>query len=294
MILVTGATGTIGSAVIRRLAERGAPARSMVRDLSRASGPAVLGDFERPDTLRAAAEGAEAVLLVTPFGAGLAEHDRAMVRAAEAAGVRRIVKISAIGAEDTGDLMDVRTMHAAGELAVTSSALTWTILRPSMFATNALGWAEGIRAGLPVQNMTGKGRQGIIDPGDIADVAVEALTSAGHGGRIYTLTGPHLLSTADQVELIGKAAGRAATTVDVPPAQARAQLLEMGADPVFVEVAMTGWGFVAGGGNEIVTTDVSDVLGRPATSFAAWAETNAAAFTGQPGSSADPGGKSAG
>jgi uncharacterized protein YbjT (DUF2867 family) len=279
MILVTGATGTIGSAVIRRLAERGVPARSMVRDLSRASGPAVLGDFERPDTLRAAAEGAEAVLLVTVFGTGLAEHDRAMVRAAEAAGVRRIVKISAIDAQDTGDPADVRSIHAAGELAVTSSALTWTILRPSTFATNALGWAEAVRAGQPVQNMTGTARQGIIDPGDIADVAVEALTSAGHGGRVYTLTGPELLSTADQVALIGEAAGRAAITVDVPLAQARAQLVEVGADPVFVEIAMTGLGFIAGGGNEIVTTDVADILGRPATPFATWAEANAAAFT---------------
>ncbi|MGM0348363.1 hypothetical protein [Streptomyces sp. Adlamb9] len=69
----------------------------------------------------------------------------------------------------------------------------WTVLRPSSFASNSLGWAAAVRAGEPVPNLTGDGASGVIDPHDIAEVAVAALLDAGHGGRTYTLTGPEAI-----------------------------------------------------------------------------------------------------
>lgn len=278
MILITGATGTIGSEVVRLLAERGAPVRSMTRDVSRASGPAVQADFEDPASLRRALDGVESVLLLTAFGTRLGEHDVALVEAAAAAGVRKVVKISAIGAGETGDPADVRSWHAVGERALMASGLAWTLLRPSTFASNALGWADLVKSGAPIPNMTGEGRQGIVDPRDVAAVAVEALAGREHDGQAHTLTGPDLLTTADQAALIGKAADRHVDTVDVPVEAAVAQLVESGAGPAFVRAATAGWNLISAGGNAIVTTAVADILGRPATSFEAWALTNRAAF----------------
>lgn len=87
------------------------------------------------------------------------------------------------------------------------SGLAWTILRPSSFASNALAWAPDIRAGRPIPNLFGAGQQGVVDPADVAEVAAEALTGAGHGGRIYTLTGPDLLSVPDQTRILSGALG---------------------------------------------------------------------------------------
>ncbi|MFD9944190.1 NAD(P)H-binding protein [Nonomuraea sp. NPDC059023] len=276
MILITGATGTIGSEVTRLLAEAGVPARAMTRDPGKVAGPAVQGDFGDVRSLEAAVTGVSAALLLTPFGPEIAARDRAFVDVAAGAGVKRIVKISAIGAGDSEDPEDVAGMHAAGERALTGSGVEWTIVRPSMFATNALGWAEMVKAGQPIPNMTGDGRQGIVDPRDIAAVAVAALTGSEHHGRVYEVTGPDLLTTHDQAELIGRAIGRRVETVDVPIERAVAQI----ADPAYAKAAAKGWAFIAAGGNAVVTTAVRDVLGRPARSFESWARDNKAAFGG--------------
>ncbi|WP_327090425.1 NAD(P)H-binding protein [Nonomuraea sp. NBC_01738] len=279
MILITGATGTIGSDVVLRLQERGVETRSMVRDLSRANGPAVLGDFADPASLRGAVEGVEAVLMVTPFSPDLGAHDLALIEAATAAGVKKVVKLSAIGTGDSDDPDDVRTWHAHGERALMASGMAWTVLRPSTFATNAAGWADLVKSGAPIPNMTGEGAQGHIVPADVAAVAVEALTTAGHEGRAYTLTGPELLTTAGQVAAIAGATGLTIETSDVPIEAAKAGMLAAGAPAALADLAATGWAFVRDGGNAILTTTVEDVLGRPAATFASWARANKALFT---------------
>ncbi|MFI6296955.1 NAD(P)H-binding protein [Nonomuraea sp. NPDC050790] len=276
MILITGATGTIGSEVTRLLAEAGVPATAMTRDPGKVAGPAVRGDFGDVRSLEAAVTGVSTALLLTAFGAELAAHERAFVDVAARAGVRKVVKISVLGAPDSDDPEDTGGLHAAGERALTGSGMAWTILRPSMFATNALGWAAAVRAGQPIPNVTGRGRLGVIDPRDIAAVAVAALTGSAHDGRAYDLTGPDLLSTHDQAELIGRAIGRRVETVDVPIEQALAQV----PDPVYARAAAKGWAAIAADTSAILTTTVQDVLGRPAGSFESWARENKAAFGG--------------
>lgn len=274
MILVTGATGTIGSEVVRLLESRGEAFRATSR-----SQP-VRAFHEDPESLRRALEGVRSLLLVTAFGGHLTAHDVAWVEAARTAGVQRVVKVSAIGTGDSDDPADVRSFHLAGERAVMDSGMAWTILRPSTFASNALGWAELIKAGLPLQNTTGAGLQGIVDARDVSAAAVEALTSSAHEGHAYTLTGPDLLSVPDQAALIGKAIGREVAVTEVPLDTARAQMVASGADPGFVEVAMTGAAFVRDGGNAILTESVERLLGRAPLPFAAWAAANAEAFKG--------------
>ncbi len=278
MILITGATGTVGSGVVRLLAARGERIRALTREPARASVPAgvqvVRGDFGDRDSLETAADGVTALFLLSAPGPSLAAHDLAMLAAARTAGVRRVVKLSAIG---TGEGR-VGSWHLPGERAVRESGLEWTLLRPSAFASNTLGWAAQIRTGEPVPNLMGTGAQGVIDPRDVAEVAVRALTTADLTGEVRTLTGPEPLSVPDQAARLEKVLGRTVTCVDVPLDTARRQMLAAGTDPAFADVVIDGAGYVHAGRNATITDDVEWILGRPPGNFDAWARDHRAAF----------------
>jgi uncharacterized protein YbjT (DUF2867 family) len=207
MILVTGATGTVGRHVLRLLAARSEPVRAMTREPSKVAAwpgvEAVRADFDDPASLARAVAGVETVFLLTAPESPTPRHDLALLDALRATGVAKVVKLSAIG---TGDRLDngefLGAWHLQAEQAVRASGLAWTVLRPTTFASNVRQWADAVNAGQPVPNLTGAGRQGIVDPRDVAAVAVEALTSDAHAGRTFTLTGPDLLSVPDQADLL--------------------------------------------------------------------------------------------
>jgi uncharacterized protein YbjT (DUF2867 family) len=278
MILVTGATGTIGGEVVRLLAGRGERVRAMTRTPARQRPErgveVVYGDYTEPDSLAAAATGVSALFLLSAPGPALPAHDTAMLAAAVAAGVRTVVKLSNTGAADPR----LGGWHRPGEQAVRDSGLTWTIVRPPAYASNALRWAAAVRAGEPVPNLTGSGTQGVVDPRDVAAVAVAALTARTHDGRTYTVTGPRLLSVPDQVAVLGEVLRRDLRTVDVPPDAARAGMLDAGMDPAFVDVVIAGAAFVAAGGDAVLTDDVARVTGRPPRDFRTWVGDHRAAF----------------
>ncbi|GAA1588963.1 NAD(P)H-binding protein [Kribbella hippodromi] len=233
------------------------------------------GDFDDPVSLRKAMDGADTVFLLSAPGPRVPEHDRALVAAAADGGVRKLVKLSAIGSTDEGM---PGNWHAAGERAVRDSGLAWTILRPSGFASNALRWLPAIQAGQPIPNQTGTGRHAFVDPRDVAAVAAEALTSSAHDGRTYTLTGPELLSVPEQVAVLADVLGSALSVVDVPAEAYAEQLRAAGLDEAVVSVAVRGAELIRSGGEQTITDDVERVLGRPARTFREWAETNRAAF----------------
>ncbi|TCO52500.1 SDR family oxidoreductase [Actinocrispum wychmicini] len=279
MILVTGATGTTGSIVLRNLAEKGAAARAMARDPGRvpAGFEVVRGDFEDAASLRAAVKGVEAVFLLSSPGGHVATHDLALVDAALGTGVRKIVKVSAIGTGEQG-YETTSGWHQPGEEAIRASGLAWTILRPSSFASNALSWAPQIQAGEPLLNHFGTGTNGVVAPRDIAAVAVDALLTDNHDGQVYTLTGPELLSMPEQVAQLAAVIGRPLKVIPGTDDQLRADLLALGADEEFVGFVLKGYEFVRQGGNAVLTGDVERALGRPPGTFKAWAEQNRAAF----------------
>ncbi|GAA2099532.1 NAD(P)H-binding protein [Streptomyces albiaxialis] len=296
MILLTGATGTVGGHVLRLLATGDArpspapapvPVRALVRDPSRLAPPfgveVVRGDFDDPGSLRAAMEGVTDLFLATAAGPSVAAHDTAAVGAAAAAGVRRVVKLSALRVP--GVRMRVAEWHAPGEQALEESGMAWTLLRPAGFASNSLQWAEAVRAGGPVPNTTGEGRQAVVDPRDVAEAAAAALLSprgSRHEGRAYVLTGPEPMSVPDQVAAIGRllGPGRAPGCVDVPPAAAAEAMRGAGMSEDFVGAALQGMEMLGSGRGEILGDGVREALGRPARPFEDWVRDHLDAFTG--------------
>ncbi len=131
------------------------------------------------------------------------------------------------------ELGRVGTWHLPAAEAAGESGLEWTILRPSSFASNTLSWADVIRSGQPVPNLTGTGSQGVIDPRDVAAVAAAALVTSDHSGHLYTLTAPALLTCADQVAILATVLGNPLDMVDVPEDVAREHMIFSGMSPEF-------------------------------------------------------------
>jgi uncharacterized protein YbjT (DUF2867 family) len=272
MILVTGATGTIGGHVARLLDDRGVPFRGMSRN---ALPNGVRADFTDPDSLAAAVAGVDAVFLVTVPPVPSADHDIALVTAAKTAGVRKIVKLSAIGSGEPFDGTTVGTWHVAAEEAIAASGLAWTVLRPPSFASNFLQYRTMIAAGDPLPNVFGGAHQPIVDPRDVAAVAVEALLDSAHDGRRYDVTGPELLTFNDQAAILERVLDRPVKTIDV---DLRGQLASFGMSLEAIAQVSAGANWAAAGGAEYVTEHVSRILGRPANTFEQWARAHRAMF----------------
>ncbi|MCA2227143.1 NmrA family NAD(P)-binding protein [Nonomuraea aurantiaca] len=275
-ILVTGATGNVGKHVVSQLAEAGLQVRALVRDPGRAKLPegveVVKGDLSVPETLEPALKDVESVFLIWPGFA--AETARDVVQAI-AAHARRVVYLSA-DVEDLADGEEATLFHQEVERLIRHTDLSWTFLRPVGFAANTLGWADQVREGV-VRWPFGEARRSLIHEKDIAAVATHVLTSAGHGGAKYVLSGPEQLSQAEQARIIGEAVGREVRWAELPPAVAREQLLAAWGDARFVDGALAGWGAFVDT-PERVTDTVPKLLGRPALTFREWAADHAADF----------------
>ncbi|MEH0447229.1 NAD(P)H-binding protein [Streptomyces sp. B21-101] len=280
MILVTGATGTIGGALVRHLAARGEKVRALTRDPAGARMPAGVevarGDYLDPASLEAAMSGATAAFLVGLPGPS-AQHDGPLVAAARAAGVGRLVKLSAIGTGDPG-VGPTGEWHVEGERAVRESGAEWVVLRPSSFASNTLSWAEAVRAGEPAPNMSGDGAQGVVDPRDVAEAAAVALLDERRAGRTYTLTGPETISVPGQAAVLAELLGRPVTTRDLAQDEVRAYVLDWWGDEAVADGVAVSAAYVRRGGNAVVTEDVPLLLGRPARTYRAWAGDHLEAF----------------
>ncbi|MEU8148524.1 NAD(P)H-binding protein [Nonomuraea sp. NPDC048901] len=275
-ILVTGATGNVGKHVVSQLAGAGLQVRALVRDPDRAKLPegveAVNGDLSVPETLEPALKDVESVFLIWP---GFAAETARDVVAAIAAHARRVVYLSA-DVEDLADGESPTLFHQEVERLIRHTGLSWTFLRPVGFAANTLGWADQVRQGV-VRWPYGEARRSLIHEKDIAAVAVHVLTSAGHGGGKYVLSGPEQLSQAEQARIIGEAVGREVRWAELPLDVAREQLLAAWGDARFVDGALAGWGAFVDT-PERITDTVPKLLGRPALTFRQWATDHATDF----------------
>lgn len=279
-ILVTGATGTVGRALVHRLAAAGHDVRALTRDPSapaaRALPPSVevvAGDFDDPVSLVPALRGVTRMHLIA-MGGVLGPAGADVIALAEEAGVRRIVHLGHDdAARDDDDPLE--TSHRSLRRVIESSALEWTHLFPGEFAANTLEWSATVRASGSVRAPFPDWTSALVHEADIAAVAAAALLGDGHAGRVFMPTGPSAIRRADAVRAIGAAIGREITFVPLTPDEARAEwagvhppividwFLEMGRDP---------------GTNAWVSADVETVTGRPGRPFTVWARDHAADF----------------
>ncbi|MEU5532072.1 NAD(P)H-binding protein [Streptomyces sp. NPDC020362] len=289
MIVVTGATGTVGSEVVSGLHERGEQVRALVRAGSAAApawGPEVervAADFADPRSLDAAPAGADAVYLLVAVHPGMGTHERNIVEAAVRTGRGpRVVLHAAAGIGRQQDGVRFLAAHAAGLGHLTGAGLPWTVLAPNGFFQNFLGMAQAVRGGrlaLP----GGTGAVSYVDARDVAAAAVEVLTGDGHEGAVYTLTGPEALSHAEIAERLGTAVGHPVAYTATEPDAALAGMLAAGWEPWRAAGPVELYGLYAAGGAAAVTSDVEKLTGRPARSFAAFAAEYAAVLRGEAG-----------
>lgn len=274
---VTGATGRVGRHVVDGLRTTGVSVRALVRSPVTAGLPAdveiVRGDLRQPDTVAAAARGADAALLVWP---SFAADGAAEVVAALAASADHLVYLSAarLQHDEEGPMPGG---YADVEALIERSGASWTFVRAGGFAANTLEWAGQARAGDTVAVPFPAAARSLVDERDIADVVVAALTEPGHRGRAYAVTGPEVLSVAEQVAAVGAATRQAQLAVEQPREQAERELAAALGDE-FAAAAIAHHASLVDA-PERATGDVQRVLGRPARTFAEWAETNATAYT---------------
>jgi uncharacterized protein YbjT (DUF2867 family) len=277
VILVTGATGNAGGAVVRALVGAGAPVRALVRDPAGARLPddveAVAGDLNRPDTIAPHLDGVTATFLLSGYD-GLTETLRDMRRA----GVKRVVLLSSSSAPSEDLTNAVARYHVLSECAVRDSGLAWTFLQPNSFMTNTLQWAPQVRAGDVIRAPFPDVRVATIDPDDIGAVAAAALISDAHAGRAYRLSGPESLLPADRVRILGDVLERDLPFEGQSDEEARAEMSQ--AMPAEYVDAFFRF-FAAGEIDESqVLPTVQDVTGRPPRRFEQWARAHADAFRG--------------
>ncbi|MFE5602977.1 NAD(P)H-binding protein [Streptomyces coelicoflavus] len=279
MILVTGATGTVGREVVRRL-PADAPVRIMARDPARITDAGrgaqrVAAQYGDPRSLERALSGVLTVFLVTNRVAG--DDDARFLRAARSAGVRRVVKLSAAAVTDRGADDLITRWQRANEELLRHSGMEWTFLRPRAFMSNTLSWAGTIRSEGVVRALHGTAANACVDPRDIAEAAVKVLTEDGHGSRAYTLTGPAPVTAVEQTHLLGRLLGMPLRFEELSPHEVRAALAGRYPPPV-VEALLESAERGRAGAKAGVEPTVRELTGRAAGAFHDWAGDHVAAF----------------
>jgi uncharacterized protein YbjT (DUF2867 family) len=279
-ILITGATGNIGSHVLHQLPANGVHVRALVRDPDAARLPAhvelVRGDFTRPETLDESLDAIDTVFLVWVAAAeAVAPALERITRRA-----RRIVFLSAPLKTAHPLFQQPNPSRARAELVerlIQTSGLLWTFLRPGMFAANALGWwAPQMRAGDVVRWPYLDVPTAPIDERDIAAVAVRTLCEDAHSGAEYILTGPQSLSQFEQISTIASVLGRSLRIEEISPEDWVRELPQF--LPSFVARYLLDAWAAAAGQPAFVTSTVAELTGSPARTFLEWASDHAAQF----------------
>ncbi|GCE09375.1 SDR family oxidoreductase [Dictyobacter aurantiacus] len=289
MILITGANGLAGSAMIREFARQGHPVKALVRSRAKArvleafpTVEIVEGDMQRPETLTNALSGVERVLLISSPNLQMVETQCTFIDAAKAAGVRHIVKFSGSTTALDSPFLFSR-MHAEIEQYLEHSGLAWTHLRPSQFMTEYLREAPTIvSAGaffLPLEDT----KLTPVDLEDIAKAAFALLTTTGHEGKTYMMSGPEALSMAEIAEQISLATGSSVRYVSISPEDRNGALLAAGFPAYLVDAldVQADERRKEANGEAVVHPETHIALDIHPTTFAEFARRHAADFRGE-------------
>jgi uncharacterized protein YbjT (DUF2867 family) len=285
-VLVTGATGNVGSRVVQELRERDARVRAFVRDPGKAAAilgddvePAA-GDFGEPRSIRAALDGVDGVFLACSNQPRQVEYETRVINTAEEMGVRRIVKLSALGAE-VGSPVAFWDWHARVEDHLHESGVPSVILRPTFSMANLLASAEAVRYTGKLFAPAGEAGISMVHPRDVGAVAAVALTTEDHEGETYTLTGPEAITFEGVARDLSETVGRKIEYLNVPDEAAFESMTGQGL-PEFVAAQIVAvFGILRRGAQERTTETVRTLTGHEPRAFAEFARGNARLF-GEP------------
>jgi uncharacterized protein YbjT (DUF2867 family) len=283
-ILVTGATGNTGRAIVDALAERGAPVRAMVRTEAdhsklRAGVEVVVADFDDTAAVAAALDGAERAYLVTPSSEQAEEQQKRFADLAAKAGTRHLVVLSQLGSEEHSPVRFLR-YHAAVEQHVRDLGIGYTFLRPNLYFQGLLMFAGSISAEGTFYAPIGDATVSAVDVRDIATVAAVALTEAGHEGATYTLTGPEAITHSQIAAALTAALGRPVRFIDVPP-EAFADSIRALLPPWQVDGLLEDYAHYRRGEAAAVSPVIAEITGTAPRSIEQFARDYTAAFAGE-------------
>jgi len=282
MIVVTGATGTIGRELLRLLSDRGAEVKALSRTPERGERlPGVMwvaADLAEREALPDIFAGADRVFLLTGNVGDMVSLQKNAVAAAERAGVAHVVKLSALGASDHSKSV-IGVWHYNVERVLRAAGPDWTILRPHVFMQNLLDQRVSIRRDAKIYSPSGEASIPMIDTRDIAAVAAAALTEAGHEGKRYTLTGPEAISYREATAQLAEIVEKPLTYVPETDDDAWSRLRRADLPPWHIggQLALASYQR-EGGGTEIITDLVEEITGRPARRFRDFARDFASSF----------------
>jgi uncharacterized protein YbjT (DUF2867 family) len=278
MILVTGATGKVGSEAVRLLGAQHHPTRALVRDATRApyaDVEIVTGDFDRPDTIDAAMRGVETVLLVSP---AVPAQEIAVIDSAVRQGVRDIVKITSKASADSP--VDRRRGQAQIETHLEATGLSYTLLRANAYMQNLLALAPMIKQTGGFLMSAGDGQVGIIDARDVAATAAAvATTPSAHAGRTYWLTGPDLITYTDVAKELTDTLGYTVEYHRTSPAEHRTAMIRAGVPETVATSNAQAFGLIAEGDAAWLSQDVESVTGIAPRTLRTFIADHVAAFT---------------
>jgi uncharacterized protein YbjT (DUF2867 family) len=278
MILVTGATGKVGSEAVRLLGAQHHPTRALVRDASRAPHgdvEIVTGDFDRPDTIDSAMRGVETVLLVSP---AVPAQEIAVIDSAVRQGARHIVKISSKASADSP--VDRRRGQAQIETHLEATGLSYTLLRANAYMQNLLALAPMIKQAGGFLMSAGDGQVGMIDARDVAATAAAVATAPrAHAGRTYWLTGPDLITYTDVAKELSDTLGYTVEYRRTSPAEHRAAMIQAGVPETGATSNAQAFGLIAEGDAAWLSEDVESITGTAPRTLRTFIADHVAAFT---------------
>lgn len=276
MIVITGASGNVGTHVVAELAKRGLAARALTRKPASAQPVGanvewVGADFSEPKNLSAALRGATKVVLITPAHPQMRAHQEAFVAAAVGAGVKRIAKLSGLGAGPDAPIR-LPQEHFAIEQHIIASGIAHSFVRPNLFMQVLLGSAESIRNDGVFYAPAGEAKISLTDARDVASALVHEVLRDDGTNSVLEMTGPDALSYADAAELLGQAVGKKISYVAVEPATARQAMTDGGMDPWLAEAFIELFEiYRAGHGATVLTEAFKACTGHQPRSFAQFA-----------------------
>jgi uncharacterized protein YbjT (DUF2867 family) len=279
-VLITGATGDVGSRVVHRLLQRGERPRIFVRDEEK--GRALFGDrvdvrtgdLAEPSSLASALQGIETFYLVN-VGPEIPHRDKAAAHLARAARVKRLVKLSSM---DVQHGLAIGAWHEHGEAAIRATQIPFTFVQPTGFMSNLLAWARSINQEGIVRSSTGEGRRAFIHSDDIAAVSVEALLSEEYTGRSLPITGPRALTFGEATAAIAAAIGKPLRYQPISDDEAGERYSKMSGSLEETQAHVALWRAIREGRLATVTDSVKHILGREPIAIEQWVLESAASF----------------